>query len=128
MTSNATIDDFLSQHTLAVAGVSRGGKKFGNVVFRDLKAKGYRMIPVNPHAHTVEGERCYPDLGAIPEPVDGVVLVVPPQQTEQIVQDAARAGIRRVWMQPGAESAAAIRFCETHDIRVVHGRCIMVLA
>lgn len=128
MNTRATIDDFLSQHTLAVAGVSRGGKKFGNAVFRDLRRKGYCMIPVNPHARTVEGERCYPDLAAIPGPVDGVILVLPPEQTEEVVQDAVRAEIRRVWMQPGAESETAIRFCEAHDISVVHGRCIMVLA
>jgi len=53
---------------------------------------------------------------------------VPPAETEQVVQEAAAAGIRRVWMQQGAESEAAIRFCEEHGMSVVHGECILMFA
>ena len=78
MSKDTTINAFLAQRTLAVVGVSRGGKKFGNSVYHDLKNKGYRVFPVNPHAGSIAGERCYPDLLALPEHVGGAVLVIPP--------------------------------------------------
>ncbi len=128
MTSKATVEDFLAQRKLAVVGVSRAGKKFGNMAFRALKAKGYHVIPIHPHAETVEGERCYPNLSALPEEVGGVLVVVPPGETEKVVQEAAQAGIQRVWMQQGAESKEAIRFCEERGIHTVHGECILMFA
>jgi uncharacterized protein len=119
------IEDFLSQAALAVAGVSRGGKKFGNRVFRDLKAKGYRVYPINPCADEVEGERSYPDLAALPEKVGGVISVVPPGETEKLVGQAVSAGIGRVWMQPGAESVEAIARCHQAGISAIVDECIM---
>lgn len=128
MTSKAAVADFVSQRKLAVVGVSRKGRKFGNLAFKELKAKGYQLFPVHPQAETIEGERCYPSLSALPGPVDGVLVVVPPAQTEQVVRDVASVGIRRVWMQQGAESAAAIRFCEENGISAIHGECILMFA
>jgi len=128
MTTKARIEDFIAQRTLAVVGVSRGGKKFGNLAFKALKAKGYRVFPINPNAESIEGERCYPNLKSLPEPVDGVLVVVPPAETERVVREAAAAGIRRVWMQQGAESEAAIRFCEANGLSVVHDECILMFA
>lgn len=66
MTTRAAIDDFLKQKTLAIIGISRGGKKFGNACYKELKAHGYRLFPINPYAEMIQGERCYPNLGAIP--------------------------------------------------------------
>jgi predicted CoA-binding protein len=57
MSSKVDVDDFLAQKTVAVVGVSRGGKKFGNAVLKDLKEKGYRVFPINPNAESIEGER-----------------------------------------------------------------------
>ena len=128
MTTRAAVDDFLAQKTLAVVGVSRDPKKFGSAAFRELGAKGYRLFAVNPNAGSIEGEPCYPSLAALPEPVGGALLVVPPEQTEQAVRDAASAGIPRVWMQQGAESEAAIRFCRENGISAVHGECILMFA
>jgi len=59
---------------------------------------------------------------------DGGSSGLKPAQAEQVVRDAAAAGIRRVWLQQGAESATAIRFCEEHGISAVHGECILMFA
>lgn len=128
MTLRRVINDFLSHRTLAVVGVSRSGKKFGNVVYKTLKVKGYHVIPVNSHADTVEGDRCYPSLSVLPEKVDGVVLVVPPRETERIVQEIAAKRIPHVWMQQGSESEEAIRYCQEHGINVVYGECVLMFA
>jgi predicted CoA-binding protein len=128
MTSKAAVADFVSQRKLAVVGISRKKMKFGNLAFRELKRKGYKLFPVHPHAEQLEGERCSASLAALPEPVDGLLVIVPPAQAEQVVREAAAAGIRRVWLQQGAGSPAAIRFCEDNGISVVHGECILMFA
>ncbi len=126
MTTRASIDDFLKQRTIAVVGASRKKGKFGNTLLKELKAKGYTAIPINPHTDMIEGERCYPSLKALPVKVDGVAVVVPPSEAERVVHEAADAGISRVWLQSGAESKEAIRFCEEHGISVVHGECMLM--
>ena len=86
------------------------------------------MFGVNPRLNQLDGEPIYPDLQSLPEVPEAISLVVPPAISEQIVQQAHQLGIRRVWMQPGSESAAAIEFCQQNDIDVIHSQCIMVLA
>lgn len=126
MTSKAVVDEFVSQEKLAIVGVSRGGQKFGNGAYRELKAKGYKLFPIHPEAATLEGDPAYKDFASLPEKVGGVVIVVKPAQTEQVVRDAAAAGITRIWMQQGSESAAAIQFCKDNNLSEVHGECIMM--
>jgi uncharacterized protein len=128
MASQSAVDDFLSQRVLGVVGVSRSGKKFGNAVCRELQAKGYRLLPVHPQADEIDGVPCYRSLAALPEPAGGVVVVVPPREAEQVVREAAAAGIKRIWLQQGAESPAAIRFCEEAGLSVVSGQCILMFA
>jgi predicted CoA-binding protein len=128
MTSKAAVDEFLRQEKLAVVGVSRTGAKFGNMALRELRDQGYRVFPVHPSAATIESLRCYPSLKALPEPVGGVLIVLPPRQTEKVVQQAAQAGIRRVWLQQGSESPQAIRYCQQHHLTTVYGECILMFA
>ncbi len=128
MTSKATVNDFISQRSLAVVGVSRRGQKFGNMAYRELKKSGYKLYPIHPTAETLEGDRAYKDFASLPEPVGGVLVVVPPAQTEKVVRAAAAAGIKRVWMQQGSESEAAIRFCKENGVSEVHGECILMFA
>jgi predicted CoA-binding protein len=122
------VTDFLSRRTLALVGLSRGGRKFGNAAYKELTAKGYTVYPVHPEAETIAGARCWPSLAALPGPVDGVVVVVPPAQTAQVVKEVRAAGISQVWLQPGAESPEAIRYCEEQGISVVHRECILMFA
>ena len=128
MTTKAEIQDFLSQKTLAIVGVSRNHEKFGNAVYRELKTKGYRLFPINPNAETIEGDPCYPNLESLPEPVGGAIIIVPKSEVENVVKDAKKAGISRVWIQQMAETEAAIKYCEENGIAVVHNECIMMFS
>ena len=98
------------------------------MALRELRAKGYRLFPIHPEAEKIEDEPCYRNFTSLPEPVGGVLVVVPPGQTEQVVRDAAAAGVTRVWMQQGAESPAAIEFCKEHGLSVIHGECVLMFA
>jgi hypothetical protein len=126
MATKAAIDEFIAQPVLAVAGASRDGKKFGNMVYRDLKAKGYKVFAINPNATSVEGDPSFASLSDLPEKVGGVVIITPPDVTEKLVQDASKAGITRVWLQQGAESAAALDFCQKNGMSVVAHECILM--
>ena len=126
MTSKAVMDDFIAQKTLGIIGVSRGGKKFGNMVFKELTSKGYELYPIHPDAEMLEGVPAYKDLSSVPKPVGGVIVIVPPAQTELVVRQAAQAGIKRIWMQQGSESETAIKYCRENGMSEVHGECIMM--
>lgn len=119
--------EFLASKSLAVVGVSRT-RGFGNEAFKALMKRGYTAYPVNSQADTVEGERCYRSLRDLPVLVDGVVVVVPPVQAERVVADCVSLGIRRVWLQQGAESEATIRLCHENGIEPVTKSCIMMYA
>jgi predicted CoA-binding protein len=121
------IDAFLAGDSFAVVGASRNREKYGNKVLRSYLQAGRRVYAVNPKAEEVEGQPCYPDLASLPERVHGVSLVTPPAVTERVVEEAAAAGIGYVWMQPGAESAVAIRRAEELGLTLIHsGPCVLV--
>jgi predicted CoA-binding protein len=128
MSASSPIHDFIASKTIAVVGVSRSGRKFGNTILTTLKENGYRVVPVNRSAGTIAGEQCYPDLRSIPTPVDGVITVVPPAETVRVVRDAVAAGIKRVWMQQGSESEEAVRLCSENGISPVRGECVLMYA
>ena len=118
----------LAANTFAVVGASRDPDKYGFLVYRSLKAAGKTAIPVNPRTGEVDGDRCYPSLSDLPQRPEVVVMIVPPSVTETAVAECARLGITQVWMQPGAESEAAIAACRDNGIHVVAGGpCTMVL-
>ena len=124
--SGSTVGEFVAQKSLALAGASRGGKKFGNTILKELREKGYTVYPVHPEVKDIDGVACAPSLAALPEAVGGLVLVVPPAESAKLVREAHDAGIRRVWMQQGAESAEAIAFCHDNGIDVVSGECLLM--
>jgi len=128
MTKKTVVDDFLAQRKLALVGMSSKRNKFGNTIHKELSSKGYEIYPVHPTAKAIGGVQCWPGLGELPGPVGGVIVVVPPAQTEAVVKDANAAGIKRIWMQQGAESPDAVRYCEENGIDVVHGECILMFA
>ena len=124
--SRADIDTFVGLESLAIVGVSASGRGFGNNALRELYDNGVRVFPVHRTAEAVQGIPCCDSLATLPEPVGGVLLVTPPAETEALVREAAAAGIRRVWMQQGAESATAIALCAEHGITAVAGHCILM--
>ena len=126
--SRTSIDAFLAEPAIAVVGVSRSGKGFGNAAARELRRKGYRIYPVNPDADVIDGERCYRSLAALPEPVHAVLVVVPPERALDVVHQAAAAGITRVWLQQGAESPRVIHACSELGLEVVSAECILMFA
>lgn len=124
--SRGAIEGFLAHKRLAIVGVSHKGTGFGNMARKELAARGFQLALVHPTVAAIDGQPCVRSLAAVAGDVDGVLLVTPPAQTERLVREAEAAGIRSVWMQQGAESEEAIRFCEEHGMDVVHHECVLM--
>jgi uncharacterized protein len=126
MTTKQAVNNFLNNKSIAVVGVSRNQKKFGYITYKDLKDKGYKVIAVNPNVNMIESDKCYPDLSSIKEKFDGVLLVVPPKQSEKVVREAYSLGVKSIWFQQGSSSDEAVKFCEENNISVVSKECILM--
>lgn len=126
METNPLIQDFLSQPLWAVVGASSNQSKYGYKVYAKLKELNYTVMPVNPNLEAIDGDACYPSVNALPVKPDAVSIIVPPKVTEQVILNCITGGIKKVWMQPGAESSDAIKLCEDNDIQVIHHRCILI--
>jgi predicted CoA-binding protein len=111
-----------------VVGASTDREKYGNKVLRCYLQTGRRAIPVNPKAAEVEGIAAVPSVAELPDDVKSISVITPPSVTERVVEAAARRGIENVWMQPGAESQAAVELCQRNGINVIgDGTCILVV-
>jgi len=120
------VKDFLKQKKFAVAGSFRNESKYAYKILKKLMEKGYEVYPVNPRIDKVEGIRCHKSISDIPGGVDVVNVVTPPAITEKIVKECHERTIKRVWLQPGAESESAIKFCQENGINVIYGLCVML--
>ncbi len=126
-TTRSAIEEFLLQRQVAVVGASDDPRKFGHRVFVALQQHGRYPIPVNPNAATVTGQPTVPDLRSLKEPVSAVSIITPPAVTERVVVDAIAAGVKLIWMQPGAESPAAVQQARDAGIQVIAGGpCLLV--
>jgi predicted CoA-binding protein len=122
------IQSFLASGPFAVVGASTDRSKYGNKVLRCYVQHGKEVYPINPKAPAVEGLKAYPSLAALPVKVQAISVITPPAATEQVVREAAAAGVTHIWMQPGAESNEAIRAAESLGMSVIAGGpCLLVV-
>lgn len=118
---------FFKSQAFAVIGASNDRTKYGNKVLRVYMQRNKKVYPVNPHEKKIEGLDCYSEINELPNDVKSISIITPPHITEKIVSQSYDHGITNIWMQPGAESQAAISFCEKHNLNVIAGGpCILV--
>jgi uncharacterized protein len=120
--------EYLSPRAMAVVGASNERDKFGNLACRELKIRGFRVYPVNPHENEICGERCYHTINELGTLIDRLLIVLPPNITQKLVRNLDPEFVSYVWMQNGAESAEAIRICNAKGIRATYGQCILMHA
>jgi len=127
MDVSSSIQAFLDGSPHAVVGASTDRAKYGNKCLRCYQQAGRPVFPVNPRADEVEGLPGYSDLASLPDVPHGVTVVTPPSVTEMVIEEAAAAGVRNVWLQPGAESPAAVARAEELGLNVIAGGpCLLV--
>lgn len=125
---NQAINDFINGKRIAVVGVSRNEKKFGNAVYTELKQRGYQVFAVNPSINEIAGDPCYPSLKALQGKIDGAVVCVSSSKGETVLREAAELGLRNVWLQQGAESPQLIKLGSELGLNMVSRKCILMYA
>lgn len=120
------IQEFLKQKTFAVVGSFKNEEKVAYKIFKMLTSYGYTVYPVNPNIKQVDNTKCYPSVEEIPDKIDVLILVTPPEVSLKIVQQALHLGINMVWLQPGADNPNVINFCKENKIKVIYNTCIMM--
>lgn len=125
MNEEHTIREILNLKTIAVVGISANPARPSNRVAAYLKASGYTIIPVNPGLTEVLDLPCYPDLAAVPEPVDVVDVFRQPEFVPAIVEAAIAKGVRAVWLQDGVINETAAKRAETAGLLVVMNDCML---
>jgi hypothetical protein len=128
MTSLAVrANDFLAQRRLALVGVSHDPRELSRSLFRELRSRGYDVVPVHPLLESVDGVPCARRVQDVKPAVDWALLMTSPEMSERVVRDCADAGVARVWLHRGAGrgavSPAAVSFCRDNGIAVVDGAC-----
>jgi predicted CoA-binding protein len=125
---NPLIEQFVSQKRIAVVGMSRSGKKFGNTVAKELKAKGYEIYPVHPEVAEIDGFACSPSLSSLGGKIDAVWISVSPAKVSPVLSEAAEIGLKNIWLQQGAWSKEVQQTIDQLNLSVVSKKCIMMYA
>jgi uncharacterized protein len=125
---NPLIEQFVSSKRIAVVGMSRSGKKFGNMAAKELKAKGYKIYPVHPEAVEIDGFTCSPNLQSLTGKIDSVWISIPPKNVSPVLEEAAQVGLKNIWLQQGAWSAEVQQTIDQLNLQVVTKKCIMMYA
>jgi uncharacterized protein len=128
MLTKQAASEFLAHERIAVTGVSRTPQSHGsNVIYRRLRARGYRVFAINPNAGEVEGDPCYPNLASVPGGVEAVVIATAPEHALATVKECVALGIQYVWMHrsldAGSVSEEATDFGRRRAITVIDGGC-----
>ncbi len=120
----AEINGFLACKRLALVGASRNPRDYTRLLMRELEAKGYDVVPVNPAVPEIEGRACYARVQEIQPPAQAALLLTGPSSLEKVARDCAEAGIQRVWIRTGdALNSLAIAFCRERGMSVITGEC-----
>ncbi len=114
----------LSAKTIASVGLSSNQEKESYGIVSYLKEQGYRIIPVNPTATEIMGEKVYPDLESIPEKVDVVQVFRKPEDVPPVVESAIKIGAKVVWMQEGVVHEEAAQKARAAGLQVVMDACM----
>lgn len=114
--------------SIAVVGATDTPGKYGGIIYRDMKAKGFGVFAVNPNRQTVAGDPCWPTVRDLPEKPTIVVFVVPARDGMRVLEDCAEAGLSNIWIQPGAFSPEMRDALEAGEFAWLAEACVMVRA
>ncbi|WP_028611166.1 CoA-binding protein [Paenibacillus harenae] len=119
-------DILLNSTTVAVVGLSDKPDRVSYMVSEAMQAKGYTIIPVNPNADMILGQKSYASLKDIPVPVDIVNVFRRSEHTPPVAEEAASIGAKTFWLQLGISNEEAAQIASAAGLNVVMDRCIKV--
>jgi predicted CoA-binding protein len=122
------IQKFLAPRKIAIAGVSRNDKKFGGVIFKELRQKGFVLYPINPNAEEIQGVKCYKSVSDLPSDVEHLFIVTRNTETESVAKAAIERGVKMIWIQQKSDTPEAVKLIEDAGIPLIYKKCILMFA
>ena len=119
---------FLSLKAIGIIGISSNSKKFGNLVYKELKSKNINIYQIHHNLSFANEAPCYNSLEKIPEKIEGLLINVNRKKVKPILEEYFHKGIRHFWIQKGSESDEIIQFCKINNIEAIHGKCALMFA
>jgi predicted CoA-binding protein len=126
MTSHQSIQDFIKQKKIALAGVSRKKSKFGNVIYRELKNKGYDVYAIHPNLKEYDNKECFHSVSALPNDITALVINTKPEVSKELFVQAKEKGIKHIWLQQGAADKAMLENLPNDGINVICKQCLIM--
>jgi hypothetical protein len=127
MKTREMIDKFLAARRIAIVGASTDEKHISRMLMRELMNRGYEIVPINPRADQIEGQKAYNNLKDIPVCPNAVLIAVPADKAFDICREAKAVGVDLIWLfrsaATGPKASDAISFCQDNDIDVIPGYC-----
>ena len=117
----------LEKKIWAVVGANQNPEKYGNMIYKKLKSKGYEVYAVNPVYDSIDGDKCYKDLSSLPVVPEVIDMVVSPKRGRAIIDEAASLGIKYIWLQPGTYDEELLKQIESLNLQQVQA-CVLVAA
>ena len=111
--------------TIAVVGLSGDPDRTSYRVTQYMQEQGYRIIPVNPMVDEVLGEKSYPDLKSVPEPIDMVNIFRRSELVPPVIEEAIEVGVKYIWMQDGVINPEWAAKAESVGIPVIQDDCTL---
>ena len=128
MTTKKSVKDFISKKKIAVAGVSRDAKKFGYLIFSELRNKEYTVYPVNPNADKIDDVTCYQNISDLPDDVESILIATNKLHTDKLIQDSIDKGILNIWVQQNSQTKESLNYLENDSINIIFNHCIFMFA
>ncbi|MCF8370630.1 MAG: CoA-binding protein [Bacteroidales bacterium] len=126
MQSLHIITDFFENKELALVGVSATKRKFGNVLFKELKKKSFTVYPVHPTIKELEGQSCYSTIADLPDQLKAIVINTKPENTLKLLPEIKAKGIVNVWLQQGSENQACIDEAKKLGLNFTSKECLLM--
>lgn len=127
--TKAQIEAFLGHKHLGLAGYSRDPKKFGHIVYKTLKEKGYTLSPVNPAGGNAPGgETIYSNVSSLPEEVQALLIVTKADVTPKVLIDTEHRKFESIWIQQKSGHKELYRQLDEEERNVIYGQCILMHA
>ncbi|MHB8065587.1 MAG: CoA-binding protein [Ruminiclostridium sp.] len=118
-------EKMLEKKIWVVVGANQDPEKFGNMIYRRLKTRGYEVYAVNPMYESIEGDKCYRDLSSLPVLPEVIDMVVSPKRGKAVIEEAAKLGIKYIWLQPGTHDAELLKQITELGLQSVQA-CVLV--
>ena len=122
------IDTFLKNDTFLMYGVSRNKQKFGNVIFKELTQKGFKLFPIHSEMEMFENQKCYKNLTELSGHTESAIICTKPEKTARILEELKNYGVKYIWLQRGSADEEIITKANEDFQVMVCDKCILMFA